>query len=223
MPPSLAEKLVKAVGAVGELQKLGDAGDFKYLRLFDVTTALRNELFTRGIVIIPTSVEVIREKPYETAGGDMTDEVRVNVQYALTDGTETIRGAGAGIGQDYKGKALYMALSGSLKYFLMAIGLIAGREDDPENVNDGPIPPGLAEKLDEMQAKFGDDVREYPISQRDVRAFNSACAASGKTPKEVKKVLGTFGATAASGVKRKDAAALVAWAVQKPEEPSEPS
>lgn len=218
--PTLVEKLAAAALAVDRLQKLGDNGEYKYLRAFDVCDALRKELFSRGVVIIPEDVEVKQRRPYETVTGDITDEVEVRVQYRVTDGVDVISGAGCGIGQDYHGKAIYKAHTGALKYFLMAIGLIAGAEDDPETVNAGAIPESLAEKLDAAQAEFGDDLREHPISQRDVRAFNSACRARKASPKEVKSFLkDVFGADNVSSLKRKDAQRAMVWAVGTLDDP----
>lgn len=214
MSDSLVEKLAAAALAIPELSKLGQNDDYSYLRAYDVTRAVRGELFKRGIVILPESLTVEYVNPYMTATGDMMEEARVSVVYKLTDGEEHLHIEGLGVGQDYKGKALYKAMTGSLKYALMCVGLIAGVEDDPETTSDGPVSESLAEKLDEAEKKFGPDLREHPISQRDVRAFTSACKAANITPHFQKKYLRDFyGVEKISDVKRKDAAKVIQWAV----------
>jgi hypothetical protein len=216
---TLAEKLAEAGAAIGDLVKEGDNGEFTYLRAFDVLKAVREQLFKRGIVIIPTHVLSERSQPYQTVTGDIVDEVSVRVNYYITDGNEHIEGQGAGVGQDYRGKALYMALTGSLKFFCQALGLIAGIPDDPETVNEGRIPDDLAAKLDEAEAKFGPDMREHPISQRDVRAFGAACIKAGLRNAAREKFLDeTFGTKNITELRRRDAPVAIAWAVSQSKE-----
>jgi len=216
MPKTLVEKLAEVGAAIPQLQKLGDNGQYTYLRAFDVLGAVRKELFKHEIVIVPEYVESTYEKPFETVTGDIVQEVRVTVQYRVTDGgPDAITGMGIGVGQDYQGKAAYKALTGSLKYFLQAIGLIAGVEDDPETTKDtAAVPEGLAEKLDEAEKKFGPDLREHPISQRDVRAFNAACLSSKRSASERKKyLLSTFHIGAVSELRRRDFKEALDWAL----------
>lgn len=217
---TLAEKLAEAGAAISDLVKEGDNGEYTYLRAYDVLKEVRRELFKRGVVIIPAEVlGVEHARPYESVSGDIVDEVRIRMRYHITDGEETISGQGAGVGQDYKGKALYMALTGSLKFFCQAIGLIAGIPDDPETVNEGRIPDDLAAKLDEAEAKFGPDMREHPISQRDVRAFGAACIKAGLRNKAREDFLEkTFGTKNITELRRMDAALAIAWAVSQSKE-----
>lgn len=214
---TLVKKLAEVGAEIGEIVKQGEGDNFSYLRALDVFNALRLKVFSRGIVIIPETMQAEYAMPFETVSGDVMEEVRVKATYRITDGTETLIGAGLGVGRDYRGKALYAAQTGALKYFLQAIGLIAGVEDDAETTNDGPIPEGLAEKLDEAEKRFGPDLREHPISQRDVRAFGSACKASGFRDKHRTAYLkSTFGIEHISDLKRKDFEQALAWAVDKP-------
>jgi hypothetical protein len=111
------------------------------------------------------------------------------------------------------GKALYHALTGSLKFFVQALGLIAGIPDDPEMVNEAKIPEGLAEKLDEAEKKFGSDLREHPIGQRDVRAWGSACKTSGYSETAKKNYLKSAGVEKITDLKRKDFPEAMKWAV----------
>jgi hypothetical protein len=215
MPQTLAEKLAEAGAAIGDLEKIGDNGEYHWLRAYDVLKEVRRELFKRGIVIIPNQIlNVQRSQPYLAVSDNIIDEVAVTVRYHVTDGTETIVGEGVGVGQDYTGKALYMALTGSLKFFCQTLGLIAGIPEDPNNVNEGKIPEGLAEHLDNAEKKFGPDLREHPISQRDVRAWGSACKTSGFSETAKKNYLKSAGVDKITDLKRKDFPAAIKWAVE---------
>lgn len=221
MPLMLAEKIAQACRAIPDLEKLGDNGEYTYLRAHDVFKAIRGELFKRGIFIMPSEIlSLDRSQPYLNVNDNIIDEVRVKVRYRISDGTEILFGEGVGVGQDYMGKALYMALTGSLKFFIQAIGLVAGIPDDPETVNEARVPDGLAEKLDEAEKKFGPDLREHPISRRDTSAFNSAVKQSGWGVKAVRATLAEFGVEKISDLKRKDFPRALAWAMKKDDETS---
>ena len=214
MPKTLAEKLAEAGAAIGDLEKRGEAPDYHYLRAYDVLKEVRRELFKRGVVIIPNQIlNMQRSQPYLSINDNIIDEVAVTVRYHVTDGEETIVGEGIGVGQDYQGKALYMALTGSLKFFCQGLSLIAGIPDDPETVNEAKIPEGLAEKLDAAEKEFGPDLREHPISQRDVRAWGSACKASGFSETAKKNYLKSAGVDKITDLRRKDFAEAIKWAV----------
>lgn len=214
--PYIVKTLADVALAIPELAKLGQNDEYSYIQANDVVKAFRGKLLERGIVIVPKVLAVTKSLPYQTATGDMLQEVEVSVEYTVTDGYEEIKSVGHGIGQDYKGKALYKALTGSLKYFLMCLGLIAAVEDDPETVNDGPVSESLAEKLDEAEKKFGPDLREHPISQRDVRAWTSICKKAGLSVKAQKHYLHEFfGIEKISDLKRKDSQKAIEWALAK--------
>lgn len=217
MPKTLAEKLAEAGAAIGDLEKIGDNGEYHYLRAYDVLREVRRELFKRSIVIIPIDlISLEREQPYRSVSDNIIDEVRVAIRYEITDGVESKHGIGVGVGQDYTGKALYMALTGSLKFFCQALGLIAGIPEDPETVNEGRVPEGLAERLDEAEKKFGPDLREHPISQRDVRAWGSACKTTGYSETAKKNFLKSAGVEKITDLRRKDFAVAMKWAIGEP-------
>jgi hypothetical protein len=217
--PNLAAKIAAAADTVEDLQKLGDNGEYLYLRAREVYKALRHELFIRGVVIVPQTVEVSRYSPFEAVTGDITQEVGLVVTYDVTDGVEHLRAVGVGDGQDYAGKAIYKAQTGALKYLLQTLGLITGFEDDPETTNEGRVPDDLALKLDAAEKEFGSDLTLHPISRGDVMAWNKVCKMKGWLPKNQKAFLKTLGYENPSDVKRKDKAAIFAWAQQGPEEP----
>lgn len=178
------KELVKQLARIGkqlpELQKIGENPDYTYLRVSDVLRAVREKLFAAGIVILPIDVAEVRARdPYKTASGDMTREIDCKITYEITNGEASLFVESAGIGADYKGKALYMAETGALKALLKVLFLIAAEDDDPETVSDGPMEPGLAEKVDAAEAKFGPDSQQWPTSRRDAIAWNKVCELNG--------------------------------------------
>jgi hypothetical protein len=217
MPLTLAEKIAEAVSEIGDVAKEGDNGEYTYIRSSDLFREVRHRLFKRGIVIVPARIlNITRSQPYLTVNDNIIDEVAVTVEYTITDGTETWDIQSAGCGQDYKGKALPIALTGALKSLLKVLGLIAATEDDPETVNESHIAPGLAEKIDEMVEKCGDNAGEWPISRRDVVAWGQACTITKKRNGEREKLLATFGVDKITDLKRKDFKAAMAWATDGP-------
>jgi hypothetical protein len=213
MPQTLAEKIAEAVLGIGDVAKEGDNGEYTYIRSSDLFREVRRRLFKRGIVIAPTKIiEIRRSQPYLNVTENIIDEVAVTVEYKVTDGIEMWLLQSAGCGQDYKGKALPIALTGALKSLLKVLGLIAATEDDPEAINESHVPEGLAEKIDEMVAKCGDDAGEWPISRRDVVAWGVLCTQSKIRNGEREKYLqDTFGIEKISALKRKDWNAAVEW------------
>lgn len=216
MPLTLAEKIAEAADKVGDIAKEGDNGEFTYIRASDLLRAIRHHLFQRGIVItIHKIISVKRSQPYLNVNENIIDEVEVVAEYKITDGTETWYEQSAGCGQDYKGKALPIALTGALKSLLKVLGLIAATEDDPETVNESRVPEGLAEKIDEMVAKCGDSASEWPISRRDVIAWSSACIKSKRREGARAQFLASKGVDKISDLKRKDFAEAIKWATDE--------
>lgn len=214
MPLSLAEKIAQAAAEIGDVAKQGDNGEYTYIRASDLFREVRGRLFARGVVIVQEQIlDIQRSQPYLTVNDNIIDEVNVKVEYKITDGVETWYVQSAGCGQDYKGKALPIALTGALKSLLKVLGLIAATEDDPEAVNEGRIPPDLAEKLDKAEKEFGSDLREHPIDRIKVNAFTSACRKNKVTEKARNVYLETmFGVEKISDLKRKDFDAAIKWA-----------
>jgi hypothetical protein len=215
MPLTLAEKIAEAASEVGDVAKQGDNGEYTYIRASDLFRELRLKLFKRGIAILPEKIyEIKRSQPYLNVNDNIIDEVTVTVQYLITDGVEKLYVESAGCGQDYSGKALPIALTGTLKSLLKILGLIAATEDDAESVTETErIPPGLAEKLDAAEKEFGPDLREHPIDRIKVNAFTSACR-SNKISDKTKKnyLIDTFNVEKISDLKRKDFDAAMKWA-----------
>src|SRR5271166_1214608 len=86
---TLIAKLADACDAVGGVAKLGknQQQGYAYVKAADVAKAIRHELFSRGIVILPTEqtpefVEIV------TNSGAHMSECHLAVTYSVTDGNE---------------------------------------------------------------------------------------------------------------------------------------
>src|ERR1035437_3815525 len=177
---SLAENLADACATVSGVLKKGNNGTFTYLRILDVANALRDELFSRGIVIIPNDVECNTEIFISDAGDRPMTEIRVKTEFTVTDGHSEKVFSAYGVGRDQDGKALFAAQTGALKSWLKRLGLIFGDRDDPE-VEQKAAPEPLDEELPRQklaQARY------------QARAWSAALATSGRTEPEIEAILG---------------------------------
>jgi hypothetical protein len=177
-PKSLAANLADACASVSGVLKKGDNGTFTYLRILDVANALRDELFSRGIVIIPSDVECNLEMFESDVAGRRITEVRVKTEFTLTDGRSEKVYAAYGVGRDMDGKALFAAQTGALKSWLKRLGLIFGDRDDPEI--EQRATPELQDELPRQklaQARY------------QARAWSAALATCGRTEPEIEAIL----------------------------------
>lgn len=220
MPLSMVEKIAQIAKTVPQIAKLGhnSSGDYDFIRAIDMFDAVRIKLFEAGILIFPLAQKSERSNPYVAVTGDITDEVKVEIIYRVTDGKESVDCCAHGVGQDHGGKALYMASTGAKKDLLKTIFLIAGVEDDSESVESTErLNPALSEKIAEMEARCGTDVREWNVGRTEVLAFTSACRSSGFTQKAQKAFLKSCGVEKISDLKRKDFSRAMKWATGQEE------
>ncbi len=181
-PKSIAARLAEACSKVSDLTKKGDNGAYTYLRILDVANALRDELFSRGIVLIPNDVECHERFFPSPIEGRAYTEIRVKTQFTVTDGRSSQFYCAYGVGRDLDGKALFAAQTGALKSWLKRLGLIFGERDDPEV--EAPA------KSRDAQA----NVEELPravLAQRNYqkRALEAAIQSSGKMKPEIEALL----------------------------------
>lgn len=176
---SIATRLAEACAATKELAKRGDNGEYKYLRIVDVADALRMELFSRGIVVIPNDVECKAAK-WKSADfeGRVITEVCVKTEFTVTDGQQSLVFAAYGVGRDMDGKALFQAQTGALKSWLKRLGLIFGEREDPEVEQSKPAPAEVELPRQKVaQARY------------QARAWAAGIATSGKTEAEIEEIL----------------------------------
>ncbi len=131
---SLVARLAEACDATSGVAKKGtnEAQHYKYQKASDVAKEFRHELFSRGIVILPSESDPVW-RDYATKSGSIMRECQLAVEFLITDGTDSIARIGHGVAADSGDKAIYKAKTGALKYFLRNLGLLPDEADDPEN------------------------------------------------------------------------------------------
>jgi len=190
-PLTLVEKLAEAVDRVGGIEKKGRnvTQNYDYVKAADVAKALRHELFSRGIVIIPDEVECIAKQiTFTNAKNEprCSNEVQLKTAYHITDGVTELVMHGIGIAWDSGDKAIYKAKTGALKYFLRGLGLVPDEKDDPEADESidkalGKVEPGFKKEF----AKATKD-QQRKITPAEAKVFWAAVKAGGKTQDQVK-------------------------------------
>jgi hypothetical protein len=177
----LALKLAHACRAVQGVIKQGKNG-FQYLRITDLSTLFREELFKRGIVIIPNDLECKKQcyEP-ESKSERWLTVVEVKTEFVIMDGIETLKFCAYGIDSDREEgwKAMATAQTMALKAFLKRMGMIFGENDDAEVAEEdrGSITryPREAQRLAEYQE----------------RVWTSSLKSCGKTSQQVEEFLST--------------------------------
>lgn len=160
---TLIKKLAEACNAVGGVEKKGrnQAQNYDYVKAADVAKAIRHELFSRGVVIIPFEHAPEFAALFTTKSGGTMRECKLRVTYHIMDAETggSMSFDAYGIAMDSGDKAIYKAKTGALKYFLRGLGLIPDEADDPENepVDNGRMP---SDKSKEFVKKTMDAFRE---------------------------------------------------------------
>lgn len=135
---SLVRKLAEIMGGITRVAKRGrnDFHKYDYVTEADILDALRSELAARKIMVIPRVVRQTRTSvERKTKDGVKTALlVDVDMVFTLMDGEsgEVIECPWSGCGEDAGDKALYKAITGADKYFLMKTFMVS-TGDDPEN------------------------------------------------------------------------------------------
>jgi len=131
-PKPLELQLVEACEAVPGLRKRGenDILEFKYLMIVDLANALREELFQRGITIIPHDLECT-EGIVSTPDGDF-HEARVKTEFIISNGHRQLKLCSYGSSRSQDGFAVSAAQTFALKALLKRLSMIFGDDDDPE-------------------------------------------------------------------------------------------
>ena len=179
----LVRKIAQAFKAVGKLPRAGvnKKRHYNWTRATDVFEAVRSELFSRDVLILPNEGKPEYVPIGATNGGEQMTECRLPVTYIFKDCKEELSAITInGIGRDVEDKALYKAQTGAQKALLKRFGLMAEETDDPEyDGNHDDAQPG--ETLDDV-APRRIPRREQPIREFEVNAFYEACDATQKRP-----------------------------------------
>lgn len=214
---SLAAKIAAAVDAIGGIEKKGsnEHYHYKFVRSCDVAKAFRHELFSRGVIVTPDEKE-LQERQVQTLGGALMNYVNLKIEYTLrdTESAETIICAAYGSAMDTGDKAIYKAKTGAQKYFLRQLGIVPDEKDDPEadpEVDDFTDARSLAAATPKAKRGKSSKVADYQM-----RAFDSACHATGKTADQIAAYLRTkCNAASVADINRTDFQDAIKWALGK--------
>lgn len=138
-PKGLHAKLAEVMAEAGRIPKNGQyqgQGAFKYVMVGDAADAIRTALGSRGVSMLPTSVEVIGESEHATKSGGTMTTLTVRTTWTLVD-SETGESAliqSLGTGADSGDKASPKAQTNAMKYALL-MGFLLSTGDDPEQAD----------------------------------------------------------------------------------------
>lgn len=128
---SLVTKLAAVMQAIERIPKRGrnDFHKYDYATEADIVSAIRSELATRQVMLIPAITGMQRD-PVGEKGSVLTT---LTMEFTFMDGesNETIVRPWIGAGTDKEDKGAYKAMTGGEKYFLLKTFLIP-TGDDPE-------------------------------------------------------------------------------------------
>jgi len=207
VPKSLVEKLSEVFAGMDKVLKEGDNGEYAYLRILDISTAVREKLFAAGVVIIPSDADLeLQSWESETAGRRWTS-AKVCTSFTITDGGDPLVYEAYGFARDMDGKCVAIAQTAALKSFLKRLALIFGDYDDPEQALDHitDLRPDLQRKIDEQTM----------ITWRDVRGFYAAVTKSGFTLEEIQVYLRGHSLKDPAQIQKQDFARHMAWALKE--------
>lgn len=127
---ALHKKIAEISAAISHVEKKGrnDFHKYDYAQAADVYAAVRDEFSARGVTVVPaiTSCD-IREN-----GKNKMVSVAMEITLTDSESGEQMVVPWHGVGEDAGDKAIYKALTGSLKYFyIQLLSLPTG--DDPED------------------------------------------------------------------------------------------
>ena len=174
---SLISELAEVLTKVHDIQKTkgGDA-PFAYLRILDIANAVRDQLLTRGILLIPNDVNWWREA-WTNQDGRVETQCFVETEFELTDGRRSRKWKSCGMGQSVDGYAMAIAQTMAIKAWLKRVGLIFGEWDDPERDH----------QSDYSRARFPrEDIR---LQEYRERALREACSTLGMTEEAALELL----------------------------------
>jgi hypothetical protein len=157
-PKGLHAKLAEVMAEADRIPKNGKyqgQGAFAYVLVGDAADAIRGALGTRGVSMLPTSVEIIGEAEHETRSGGTMTTLSIRTTWTLTD-SETGQVAviqSIGTGADSGDKASPKAQTNAMKYALL-MGFLLSTGDDPEqaDTSDRKARRGAAQEPDEKPA-----------------------------------------------------------------------
>jgi hypothetical protein len=136
-PSGLITKLAAIMAAVERIPKRGhnDFHHYDYATEADIVSAIRHELASRHVMLLPAITGTTRDAVGEK--GSVLTTLTMEMTFVDGETGETITRPWAGAGTDKEDKGLYKSLTGAVKYFLLKTFLIP-TGDDPEQAQAAP-------------------------------------------------------------------------------------
>jgi len=162
----LVKKLADVMAAVERIPKRGwnDFHKYHFATEADIAEALRTELASRQVMLIPGITGMERERVGEK--GQVLTTLFMTMTFLDAESGETIERPWLGAGTDKEDKGAYKAMTGGEKYFLLKTFLMPTGDDPeaegtavavtaaPPAVTLPPVPrPSVAARYAEMKAE----------------------------------------------------------------------
>lgn len=139
---NVSKKLLVAITEVGgKVQKTGwnAFSKYHYITESDINEAVLPALIKAGLVLT-TSIKSVKETPSSEGQKNRFAEVVLTHKVIDTESGEHLEFDSTGTGADTLDKAVYKAVTGACKYFMMKLFMISGDTSDPENDGAAPTP-----------------------------------------------------------------------------------
>jgi hypothetical protein len=193
---NIHQKVLDVTAALGRIPKRGhnDFQNYDYVTEADILEAVSAAQVEAGIVVYPNCVKDETERFVNKDGKTITER-RVLMAYTIVNvdnPKETVTLVFPGDSHDTGDKAIYKALTGAEKYFLMKTYMIP-TGDDPEK--DGEKPP-LNPKSEHLVEKPGANLANEGKTVEELRQEiqDWLWEMSGKDGKQAKKLLEQYSA-----------------------------
>jgi len=170
---SIIQHLAEVLAKAEKLRKV-EGDEFSYLRVLDIANAVRDELLSRGLLLIPNDIAWWSEQWMQD--NRVVTQCGVETEFELTDGRVSKRWKSFGMAQDMDGFAVSIAQTMAIKAWLKRVGLVFGERDDPEREQrsiDRPAFPREVSRIAEYQH----------------RALDAAMRDAGLTKAKAEKIL----------------------------------
>jgi hypothetical protein len=209
---SLVKKVAQAFRAVSKVKRAGrnTTRHYPFTKASDVLEAVRDKLLSQDVLIHIDEGQPEYVSVAMSNGGEQITECRLPVTYTFMDEKSELKPMRFnGIGRDVEDKSLAKAQTGAQKSLLKRFGLMVEDADE----FDGDFNQAAHDGHDVHDAKPTTNSQK-PVTFPQIRAFNDACASSGKTSDEIMRYLfEVHHVTGVKGLTRgKQFTAAIAWA-----------
>lgn len=186
----VSKKLLAAVNEVGgKVQKTGynSFSKYHYITESDINEAVLPALTKAGLVLT-TSVVSVKETASSEGQKNRFAEVILVHKVIDSDSGECLEFQSAGTGADTLDKAVYKAVTGACKYFMMKLFMISGDTSDPENDGQQPAPAqtgkGFGKKPEAAPAAAPAQEKKGFMAKKAEAAAPAPAAEPSKTEKK---------------------------------------